>query len=260
MRYYDQVQTAQRTERLPELIDGFYPLLQVLKVEEYQGSVENGSKVFYRAKILVLESAPGLSPAGSVTAMLQQLNGKFPSIAQACVAEFVSACLGINPADKARRQTEVTPVVVAGTTLPANPLAGSIIAGSTKLGKDRGPGKDRIPNWTWQPVLDPATGRPMHRPVDPRYLVTEGSAPSASAPAASPPYAGAPGYAPAGAPTQQGYVPQGAPAPAPQGAPAPGPAFPPPGWLPHHGQFYKPGMTTCMTEAQVRAEMAAGRA
>ena len=288
MGFYDGIENAERTDRLPPLVDGFYPELQVLRVEEFKGTAANGNKEYYTATLLVLTSAPGLSPVGTRAKFMQQQNGKFPDMAKASVTDFVASCLGINPQDKARKKAEINGQIVQATTLPQQPMKGYVIAGyaQTKITKER---QVKIQDWTFQPVIDPATGRPKYRPVAPEHEVTP-SQPTASAPMASPPAASFPGmpgaplasppaamggaYNPAAygpppgalAPQQPGWPIVGAPA-APQGfmpGVPPGmpgaPAFPPPGWLMHNGQYYKPGMTQTITEAQLREAMARGQA
>ena len=284
MSFYNGIQEAKGlVERHPPLIDGFYPKLLVLRVYEHHGAREKGGKIFWKALVAVLESGPGLSQPGTVTSVMQQLNGSHPQISLAEISKFTGACMGIQPADEARRAQAVTPQAAQGTTLPSNPLAGSIIAGHTALGKDRGPGKDRIPNWHWQPVLDPGTGKPMFMQVPESLRALAMSADQPQTPTTSAPTAGPAGYTPAPGGFGGAYTPpaafgaqaapgpfgaQAAPGPfgaqaAPAPAPAPAPVFPPAGWTElqgHPGQFYKPGMTTCITADQLRQLVAAGQA
>lgn len=281
--FFSGIQQAERINRLPPLIDGTYPAIQVLKCTAFTGAPQNGSKQMFKAWILVVESAPGLSPVGTVTSYMQQMNTKNPAAAQAAVAELIAACLGINPLDTARRKAEVTEQVANSVVLPANPLGGSILGLHVRSQAPR-PDGSVFQDWTWTPIVDQATGRPMFRPVPPQYvnIGSEKDVPQASAPAATLP-GGYGAYQPAFqpgtvAPGLQGTIPQGmlpqggftppagpaAPLPAAFGAPAPAaaPAFPPPGWmaLPNGGGFYKPGMSQAITEAQLRAAMAAGQA
>lgn len=256
MGFYDKIEDAEKTDRLPPLVDGFYPELQVLRVEEFKGSQANGGKEYYAATLLVLTTGPGLSPVGTRAKFMQQTNGQFPSMAQASVVDFIASCLGINPGDKARKKNEINGQICQGATLPQQPLKGSVIAGYAQSKITKGKGV-KIQDWTFQPIIDPATGRPKYRPVAPEHEVT------ATAPqAVHPPQASAPqAWGPPGAPQGGAYVPPSAPAfPPPAYAPPTAPAFPPPGWLPHNGQFYKPGMTQTITEAQLREAMARGQA
>lgn len=276
--FFSGIEQAERVNRLPPLIDGTYPAVQVLKCTAFTGKPQNGSRQMFKAWILVVESAPGLSPAGTVTTYMQQMNTKNPAAAQAAVGELIAACLGINPLDVARRKAEVTEQIANSVILPANPLGGSIVGVHVRSQAPRPSDGAVFQDWTWTPILDQATGRPLFRPIPPQY-VNLGSEndqkPQASAPAATLPGgygayqapAAAPGYAPSpGAPFAPGWFtpPTGpaAPLPAAFGAPAPAPAFPPPGWmaLPNNGGFYKPGMSQAISEAQLRAAMAAGQA
>lgn len=268
--FFSGIQNAERINRLPPLIEGTYPAVQVLKCTAFTGAPQNGSRQMFKAWLLVVESAPGLSPVGTVTAYMQQMNTKNPAAAQAAVAELIAACLGINPLDTARRKAEVTEQVANSVVLPANPLGGSILGLHVRNQPPRADGAV-FQDWTWTPILDQATGRPMFRPVPPQYVNVgserdqgpQASAPGAGqAPAATLP-GGAGAYNPgafghggmyqatqglpipgamvagnsyAGAQAPGGFTPAGpaAPLPAaygvPQGAP-PAPAFPPPGWL-----------------------------
>lgn len=247
MGFYDKVQTAKRTDRLPPLVDGFYPLLQVLSVSEMQGAAENGGGMYYKAELLVLESGPGLSQPGTRATFMEQIaGGKFPELAQAGIAEFVGACLGIAPADTPRRAAEVTPQLVESTTQARQPLAGFCFAAHARAKVTKGKGSV-IATYSVVPALGP-DGKPIWRPVPEQFKV------SATAPTAS---------APTSAPLGNGGAYGAAPPPFPGASPPPPPApaaFPPPGVTasPDGKHFWKQGWPNWLPEADARAMIAAG--
>jgi hypothetical protein len=246
---------------------------------------------------VVLQSQHPAHPPGSTANMVIRMDVQYPDTPIGEVKGFGACLFGLDPTSshpdmEARIQREITPEVIKGIKRPENPMRGSVLAATvfTTTGEKPFQGKYRF-----RPVVE--NGQPKRVSLPPRTQPAPASPPGygqpytppAGPPAGPPAVPGSPGpggwvspgYPPAGPPASppgygQPYAPPVTPSPMPSGgapawtppapaappaAPAAPPPFPPAGWAPHPqapGYLYKG--STVLTEAQLRAAMAAGQA
>jgi hypothetical protein len=198
----------------PPLPVGFYPMLMIEEIREFDGTDPNKPGAHYYAADLEVVSDGAPAPRGTGGTFLTQDAGALASFnlrGIGAIKDFLGCVFGYKEqADRTAKIGEKE--ILASFAGTGNALAGHIVA--AKVTHSTTKNGDTICNFEFSPVFD-AQGQPMR-------IVPGSGRPGASA-------APAPAAAPA-APPALPTAPPAVPPPAPA---APIPAGPPPGWERH---------------------------
>jgi len=285
MGWYDRIGNVKVNNNGQSLGIGDYVLL-ICKQKEHRSTVPGKAGTFFITEYQVLQSTNPAHPQGSKGARVVRLDGRFPDSALADVKAEIAAACGLEPTGP-EADAQITPAVADSATHVTQPFAGVVVMASVHSkppGPNSAPGAKPFNKFTYHPVLENGVVKRLPVPAGMRLsdeAQGQGGLPSHQPQGYGVPAAPAPnGYGPQGGwqppatayfgatPQAPGYAPPvGAPGGYPQAPVASQPpAFPPMGWVAHPQSpihFWKPalgGSSPALTEAELRAAMAAGRA